>query len=91
MERPGTRHSPRDIAVKMYANGWVDADVNIDVTLQRLRHSLVRLVARDPHIDRDESGTTHYYWYVAHPDSDASAPGERANGVSHSAVQGGGR
>ena len=91
MERPGTRHSPRDIAVKMYENGWVGPDVNIEVTLQRLRHSLVRLVARDPHFERDESGTTHYYWYVSRPDSDASVPDASINGVSHSAVQGGGK
>jgi hypothetical protein len=91
MERPGTRYSPRQIADKMYANGWVDADVNIEVTLQRLRHSLVRLAARDPDIERDESAITHYYWYVSRPDSDASVPVARINGVSHQAVQGGRR
>jgi hypothetical protein len=91
MEQPGTKHSPRDIAVKMYANGWADADTNMDVTLQRLRHSLRRLAARDPHIERDESGTTFYYWYVSRPDSDASVPTAHINGVSHLALQGGGR
>ena len=91
MERPGAKHSPRNIADKMYANGWVDADINIDVILQRLRHSLRRLAARDPDIERDESGTTFFYWYVSRPDSDASVPVARINGVSRPAVQGGGR
>jgi hypothetical protein len=91
MERPGTRHSPRHIADKMYALGWVDADINIEVILQRLRHSLPRLVARDPDIERDASGTTHYYWYVSRLDSDASVPVARIDGVSHRAIRGGGR
>ncbi len=91
MEQPGTRHSPRDIADKMYANGWADADTSIDIILQRLRHSLRRLAARDPQIERDESGITHYYWYVSPPDSDASVPIAHINGVSHPARQGGGR
>jgi hypothetical protein len=91
MEQPGTKHSPRNIADKMYANGWVDADTNIEVILQRLRHSLPRLVARDPDIERDDSGTTHFYWYVSRPDSDAPVPVARINGVPQPAVQGGGR
>jgi len=91
MERPGIRHSPRNIADKLYANGWVDADINIDVILQRLRHSLPRLVARDPDIERDESGTTHFYWYVSRPDSGTSVTVARIDGVPHPAVQGGGR
>jgi hypothetical protein len=91
MEQPGTKLSPRDIAVKMYANGWVDSDTSMDVILQRLRHSLRRLAARDPHIERDESGITHYYWYVSRPDSDASVPMAHINGASPRALQGGGR
>jgi hypothetical protein len=91
MEQSGTRHSPRDIADKMYAKGWVDADIDIEVILQRLRHSLPRLVARDPDFERDATGTTHYYWYVSRPDSDASVPVARIDGVSQPAVQGGGR
>ena len=91
MEQPGTKHSPRDLALKFYANGWVDADTSMDVILQRLRHSLRRLAARDSHVERDESGITHYYWYVSHPDSDASVPVAHINGASHPALQGGGR
>lgn len=91
MEQPGIKHSPRDFAVKMYANGWVDTDIDMNVLLQRLRHSLRRLAARDPDIERDESGITHYYWYVSRPDSDASVPTAHINGVSHPVLQGGGR
>ena len=84
-EQVGVKHSPRDIAVKLYANGWVDVGTDIDVILQRLRHSLRRIAARDPNIHRDESGTTFYYWYAA------PAPITQIKGVSHPALQGGER
>ncbi len=88
-EQPGIKLSPRDFAVKFYANGWVEAGTSMDVILQRLRHSLRRLADRDPHIERDESGITHYFWYVSHPDGDAPVPAVQVNGASHTALQGG--
>ena len=85
-DHPDTRLAARDIMADMVKRGWAE---DTDLALQSLRHSLRRLALRNEHVERDDSGVTHYFIYRTRLDSDAQIP-VKVNGVSaHRALQGG--
>lgn len=85
-DHPDTWLYVRDVLAGMEERGWVDTDRN--VAMQRLRHSLPRLVQSNARVERDETDTGHRYRYVSRTDGYASAAVSRANGAAYPALQG---
>jgi hypothetical protein len=73
-DRAGSRLAPKDVVDDWMKRGWsVDTSEERKRVLAVLRHSLRRLARNNEHVERDETGTTFYYWYVS-GDSHAQAP-----------------
>ena len=84
-EHAGTWLVAREILTEMNKRGWVDTE--LEVAMQRLRHSL-RRVANNPDFERDETGTTFRYRYVPRADGNALTPVLHANGGRLLGLQG---
>ncbi len=84
-EHPGTWLIVRDILAEMSKRGWVDTE--LEVAMQRLRHSL-RRVANNPDFERDETSTTFRYRYVPRTDGTEVTPVLHVNGAGYPVLQG---